>query len=456
MKKVTIILALTAILCIVQKTASAPIFLWPPNASGFAEGPSPSPSISILDVAHIPQQRDWWCWAATTEMISVYYGNNSRIPQCASANFVHGIPPNCCTGCTGDCPGWGDPWGTSTRQIRRNWNHWEFNVDEAEALTWDQIKQVIYPGRSPVQAVWWFLGGGGHVVIARGYEETEEGDRLVHVLDPWPPDCAQPMNPGETCQPQIGGQIGLSGYEAFNNDGVHSWGHSFFNFRRTSDTIIWSLPPATNRITHSQETTNPMVENAVTAANRQLKIFIRTELFKKEFSRFGFRSLSESTGAQLANPYDVVVIGLEDLKTYNVSDNPNTIIKSTKIRYFPVIVNGKAVTKLEIVNINNKWVPGEFGGITVTRVRAFAKSTEQLPLLLRDRSISAPQEVKFLRIPSLLADFLYVKSQQEEFLIPVMDQPGRYRLENGQMYNATEVLKILKEYAQRIDGTRVR
>ena len=66
-----------------------------------------TPLLSSVPVNLYPQHRDWWCWAAATEMISTYYGH--RVLQPDSANFVHGQPPDCWQGC--DC--WGDDWGAN-------------------------------------------------------------------------------------------------------------------------------------------------------------------------------------------------------------------------------------------------------------------------------------------------------------------------------------------------------
>lgn len=193
------------------------------------------PALSSVEVNLIPQHRDWWCWAATTEMITGYYGH--QIDQCESANYIHGIPPDCCTGCTGDCPGWGSDWGARISDIQNNWTHWDFDYTyEASSLSWDKLKQTISTstncGRSPIQVVWWWAGGAGHVVTAYGYTETADGNYVAY-RNPWPPDCDEPEGAEDECTPVIGGEDAVSTYAVFVNNGIRSWGNSFHHFRYT-------------------------------------------------------------------------------------------------------------------------------------------------------------------------------------------------------------------------------
>ncbi|MEW6068313.1 MAG: hypothetical protein AB1610_08490 [Nitrospirota bacterium] len=197
------------------------------------------PKIASVGVNLIPQQRDWWCWAATTEMISEYYGH--KVNQCDSANYVHGTPPDCCTGCTGDCPCWGSDWGATINDIKNNWTNWKFNYTYlASSLPWedpnkDDVKDTLSPTayckKSPIQVVWWWYPNpgwnGGHVVAAYGYAEIG-GVKYISYFNPLPPDCEKP---GNVCNQVTGGEDAVSTYDAFVDDGVHKWGDSFYDFK---------------------------------------------------------------------------------------------------------------------------------------------------------------------------------------------------------------------------------
>lgn len=198
-----------------------------------ASGCCRPPLISSVAADHmVPQHRDWWCWAASTEMISEYYGHT--IPQCESANFVHGTPPDCCTGCSGDCPCWGSDWGATLGDIENNWTHFDFDYEyKASNLSWTDLKETIstssYCLKSPIQVVWWWTLGGGHVVTAYGYAEAG-GEKYVAYFNPLPEDCATSE---DGCEPVPGGEEVVSTYDAFVSDGVHTWGNSFYDFKYT-------------------------------------------------------------------------------------------------------------------------------------------------------------------------------------------------------------------------------
>ena len=190
--------------------------------------PCTPPGISSVTISLYPQQRDWWCWAASTEMISSYYGH--RVLQPDSANFVHGQPPDCSVGC--DC--WGSAWGASITDIQNNWTQWDFTYTyESDSLSWDNLKSTISNstncGKSPIMVIWWFYGGGGHVVVAYGYADTNAGD-FVSYRDPWPPSYTEPDHAGDPCVAQAGGGDHVTTYAAFVDDGVHNWGDSFHHF----------------------------------------------------------------------------------------------------------------------------------------------------------------------------------------------------------------------------------
>lgn len=198
-------------------------------------------NIGSLPVNLHAQERDWWCWAACTEMVSEYYlGSGKGIPQCESANFVHGTPPDCCTGCTGDCPCWGSGWGATIGEIQSNWTHWGFDYSYVSApLPWtddegpdikDTLSPKTYCGKSPIYVVWWWTGGGGHVVVAYGYAEIG-ADRYISYYNPLPVSCLEPAFEGDSCEETSGGDDVVILYDAFVDNGIHSWGDTFHRFK---------------------------------------------------------------------------------------------------------------------------------------------------------------------------------------------------------------------------------
>jgi hypothetical protein len=133
-----------------------------------------------LPVDQIGQETNQWCWAAGTQMVTKFKGVAVTQCQQADALFAH---QDCCNkpvpaGCIQ--PGWPDfpHWGFQTAMT-----DWEM------ALSWAQLKSQIDLDQ-PVAFAWGWDGGGGHLMVARGYCEFlnpgRDIDKYVLINDPLP------------------------------------------------------------------------------------------------------------------------------------------------------------------------------------------------------------------------------------------------------------------------------
>jgi hypothetical protein len=192
------------------------------------------PKISSVSAnLKIPQHTNTWCWAASTEMITDYYSH--RVLQCDSSKYVHSNPSDCSKGCPSYCSCW-NVCGATIPEIKNNWSHWKFNYAYVNSsLVWDKLKETIStsPGcaRSPIQVIWWWTLGGGHVVTAYGYAEAG-GEKYIAYYNPWSPDCTAPDKKCNSVTTP-GGEDSVSTYDAFVSDAAHTWGDSFYNFKYT-------------------------------------------------------------------------------------------------------------------------------------------------------------------------------------------------------------------------------
>jgi hypothetical protein len=203
-------------------------------ASGF-NGFSPIKP-HLLKMHLRPQHRDWWCWAASTEMVSEYLGH--RVSQCDSVMNVTGVAY-----CTETCEcetGWGPFFGADLNQVKDNLMHWGFKFKHlAGPLGWSELTEDIFEEKCPVIVGWYYMGGGGHFVVVNGYAQFPgrhiiPGSRGAYVFykNPWPPDC-EPGDGFMDCTAVPGGDEAVSTHSAFVNDGVHSWGETLHLFKVT-------------------------------------------------------------------------------------------------------------------------------------------------------------------------------------------------------------------------------
>ena len=192
------------------------------------------PKLSSVAASHmVAQHTDTWCWAASTEMISDYYGH--RIDQCASSQYVHGNPANC-NDCSSYCSCW-DVCGATLGQIQDNWTHWDFKYKYAtSSLSWTKLKETIsttrFCHRSPIMIIWWWTQGSGHVVTGYGYVEAG-GENYVAYYNPWPPDCSRDDKTATCDGPVSGGEDVVATYTAVVSSASHNWGNSFYQFEYT-------------------------------------------------------------------------------------------------------------------------------------------------------------------------------------------------------------------------------
>lgn len=126
----------------------------------------------------IGQKTNMWCWAGTLEMSVAIAG--ASVQQCEQANKRFNMS-NCCQSPTPSAcinGGWPeyDRWGFDSKILP--WG---------QALTFDQIKAQIQSGRA-TNVSWGWAGGGGHIMVARGYYEDGPNYRWVLINDPWPPN----------------------------------------------------------------------------------------------------------------------------------------------------------------------------------------------------------------------------------------------------------------------------
>lgn len=204
------------------------------------------------------------------------------------------------------------------------------------------------------------------------------------------------------------------------------------------------------QLAHSQDVPEPPKGDA---AQEALQVYIEQFVTEENFAAYGFKDLKEAQAAKVAEPYAVMFISLEDLKGYKPGTGAMPILQDARIYWYAVTANGNTRTKLEMAQVNGEWIPGEFGGVsTVQEVVTARISLERH--IESGRLEARPDQVVVVKIPALIATFLYFESAEEEYFIPAMVQAERFRLEKGTLYTTDEVLSILSRIAQPIDGSK--
>jgi hypothetical protein len=142
---------------------------------------------SSLNVTFRRQEGDYWCWAASAEMVMEYLGR--RVMQCEQANRSLSRH-DCCQsplpdGC--DSTGWPQfgEYGFSFKKTNTP-------MHPAGYLSWEEIKAQLSPrdpanpcSFTPFAFSWRIYGGTGHMMVATGYYvDAATGKEMVEVKDP--------------------------------------------------------------------------------------------------------------------------------------------------------------------------------------------------------------------------------------------------------------------------------
>jgi hypothetical protein len=135
----------------------------------------------------MPQQASNWCWAASGQMTMRFLGHD--VAQCTEANNEFTMT-SCCQSNSGGCNNGGWP----------EYGKYAFTADRTsdKELTWAQVQGQVYCSRKPFAFSWHWPGGGGHMMVLKGYM-TVGGTQYVDVNDPEPfTDLTHPSGGTET------------------------------------------------------------------------------------------------------------------------------------------------------------------------------------------------------------------------------------------------------------------
>ena len=132
---------------------------------------APAGWAAVLNVPQRNQEKDQWCWNASSQMILLYYGRSYT--QTAIANWAVGgrNVPNFIYG--------SDATRKGVDLILRQFGNIS-STGMGSAMSLAQLTGEMNAGR-PVVIRWGWSNGGGHILVAHGTSGS-----TVYLRDPWP------------------------------------------------------------------------------------------------------------------------------------------------------------------------------------------------------------------------------------------------------------------------------
>jgi len=164
--------------------------------------------VATVDVPTLAQQASNWCWAASGQMTMRYLGHD--VSQCTEANNRFGLT-TCCQNNSGSCNNGGWP----------EYEKYGFTATQTSdaALTWKKVQSEIYCAKRPIAFSWHWPGGGGHMMVLKGYLVVNNV-KYVDVNDPEPYTNLQTLD---------GGTETIMTYDRYVSDTDHTHWNDYYN-----------------------------------------------------------------------------------------------------------------------------------------------------------------------------------------------------------------------------------
>ena len=270
--------------------------------------PPPSATLSVVLRA---QDTSQWCWAASTQMILAYL--KKYVGQCIQANNEFRRQDCCNTPIPEPCirPGWPEFEKYGFRAARTS----------ATALSWKDLTFQIGCRKTPVAFSWAWIGGGGHMMVAYGYD-IAGGSRNVYIYDPLPVDIGTDQH---------------IPYENYVSGLDHGHWDDFYDLQSvagaTLSLAVSATPPtpAGKPLTPQQAPTLPLAKAVAPARVAEAR-----KVAEKQIRTFtGFESLALAPGASLEEPYPEYFIRLDHLAAYTAGRDPSKLLSGGTRLVFP-------------------------------------------------------------------------------------------------------------------------
>ena len=314
------------------------------------ESQAQASATGVLDVPLILQEASNWCWAASGEMIMTFFEH--PVSQCVQADSELGRRDCCPPPGVSDCDSTGWPqferFGFTSQQT------------EFQALSWDAVKAEIDAGR-PVAFSWVWLGGGGHMMVLKGYQTVAEAS-FVFVNDPRTAElwityqeyAANPDYPPGVYQPHAHwndyyaiAYVGGSGSSA---PGGTPAGGSVIGPAAAPQQADYDTPGA--------------------AAQASLGLLLRSPVLSQSLFH-GVKFAGLTVGAGLPD----YIVRLDSLRAYTVAKDPSTLLVDVGRVVFPVESHGTVHTSITVRRSAGGWRLASYGAYDLSDVPASSLGT---------------------------------------------------------------------------------
>lgn len=129
-------------------------------------------------------------------------------------------------------------------------------------------------------------------------------------------------------------------------------------------------------------------------------------------------------------------------------------MNNSRTLWFPVFVKREIRSKIEVGEIRNKWVAGEFGRPKAAQI--LWRAYNGLPKLLETAEVRGEGNPAIVRVPALGIELLYMSSAQGDYFVLAKSYLKIPDLPTGKLLPADTLLIRLSQPAQPVREDVVR
>jgi hypothetical protein len=167
---------------------------------------------------------------------------------------------------------------------------------------------------------------------------------------------------------------------------------------------------------------------------------------KETFKDLGLPDVASAAKAGLGTPKRDFIIRLDALKEFKAGGDIEVLLVDTKIVHYPVVVAGKTVSSISLVNQKGKWDLVSVGDVQRTSLRKAAIDNSS------KRFAKAEEEHFIVRVPALNLEFTAFRDRSDALQLASVSDNPMAGLTAGEAEAATKVIARLIPLAVADDG----
>jgi len=184
-----------------------------------------------------------------------------------------------------------------------------------------------------------------------------------------------------------------------------------------------------------------------------------TDEMQKQLDFYNLKDESE-VPLGIGQPYEIYDLNLKKVKTLlddYKSNGIDSIINNDSYWEYPLLdKNGKVVSSANVAKYNGNWEVVGIGQYLPRDLINFSSNQDEIKNYLNGQGILKIQSIRHLRADPYYTDFIYVTTDENNYLIPLFGDYSLLDVENKKVYPAEKILSMMTDYANKQQSTNLK